>query len=114
MTVYGTTKTPRRAGRGLTGPNRETVNSESVNELLEEGKTLEAEAVEGVEDALDADHGRSGHTKFRSKNPFSLDAHVNRRPLRFLYDSGECECRGRGSEVWESRIARATETMSRR
>jgi len=32
-------------------------DSESVGELLEEGQTLEAEAVQGVEDALDADQG---------------------------------------------------------
>jgi hypothetical protein len=32
-------------------------DSESVGELLEEGQTLEAEAVKGVEDALDADQG---------------------------------------------------------
>ncbi len=37
--------------------NQETVNSESVDELLEEGNALEAEAVQGVEDALDADQG---------------------------------------------------------
>jgi hypothetical protein len=33
------------------------VDSESVEELLEEGQTLEAEAVSGVEDALDPDEG---------------------------------------------------------
>ncbi len=32
-------------------------DSESVGELLEEGQTLEAEAVKGIEDALDADQG---------------------------------------------------------
>jgi hypothetical protein len=35
----------------------EDVDSESVEELLEEGQTLEAEAVSGVEDALDPDEG---------------------------------------------------------
>jgi len=34
-----------------------TANSESVEELLEEGNALEAEAVQGVENALDADQG---------------------------------------------------------
>jgi hypothetical protein len=37
--------------------DRPTANSESVEELLEEGNALEAEAVQGVEDALDADQG---------------------------------------------------------
>ena len=37
--------------------SRPTANSESVEELLEEGNALEAEAVEGVESALDADQG---------------------------------------------------------
>ena len=32
-------------------------NSESVEELLEEGNASEAEAVQGVESALDADQG---------------------------------------------------------
>jgi hypothetical protein len=41
--------------QGLT--NREGANSESVDELLEEGNSFEAEAVKGVEDALDADEG---------------------------------------------------------
>jgi hypothetical protein len=50
----------RRAGQsgdiqGLSG--RPTADSESVEELLEEGNALEAEAVEGVEDAPDADQG---------------------------------------------------------
>jgi hypothetical protein len=38
-------------------PNRPTANSESVEELLEEGNALEAEAIQGVENALDADQG---------------------------------------------------------
>jgi hypothetical protein len=37
--------------------NRPTTNSESVEELLEEGNALEAEAIQGVENALDADQG---------------------------------------------------------
>ena len=37
--------------------NRPTANSESVDELLQEGNALEAEAVQGVENALDADQG---------------------------------------------------------
>jgi hypothetical protein len=41
--------------QGLT--NREGANSESVDELLEEGNSFEAEVVKGVEDALDADEG---------------------------------------------------------
>lgn len=36
---------------------RESVDSESVEELMEEGQYLEAEAVSGVEDAPDADQG---------------------------------------------------------
>jgi len=36
---------------------RDRADAESVGELLEEGQTLEAEAVQGVEDALDADQG---------------------------------------------------------
>jgi hypothetical protein len=37
--------------------NRPTADSESVDELLEEGNAFEAEVVEGVENALDADQG---------------------------------------------------------
>lgn len=37
--------------------NRPTADSESVEELLEEGNAFEAEAVQGVENALDADQG---------------------------------------------------------
>ena len=37
--------------------SRPTANSESVEELVEEGNALEAEAVQGVEDAPDADQG---------------------------------------------------------
>ena len=65
---------PRRAGRlrlrNTRRRNREEqigdlqgisledrADSESVGELLEEGQTLEAEAVKGIEDALDADQG---------------------------------------------------------
>jgi hypothetical protein len=52
---------PREARPGeLTGDlqglsNLEGANSESVDELLEEGNAFEAEAVQGVEDADDAD-----------------------------------------------------------
>lgn len=35
----------------------ESANSESVDELLEEGNAFEAEVVKGVEDAPDADEG---------------------------------------------------------
>jgi len=35
----------------------EEADSESVNELLEEGQSLEAEVIEGVENAPDADRG---------------------------------------------------------
>src|SRR3989442_10080181 len=65
---------PRRAGRlqlrNTRKQNREEqigdlqgisledrADSESVGELLEEGQTLEAQAVKGIEDALDADQG---------------------------------------------------------
>jgi hypothetical protein len=41
--------------QGLT--NRGGADSESVDELLEEGNAFEAEAVKGVEDADDADEG---------------------------------------------------------
>jgi hypothetical protein len=37
--------------------NRPTANSESVEELLEEGNALEAEAIQGVKNVLDADQG---------------------------------------------------------
>ena len=37
--------------------NGPTANAESVEELLEEGNALEAEAIQGVENALDADQG---------------------------------------------------------
>ena len=37
--------------------NRPTANSESVEELLEEGNASEAEAVQGAENALNADQG---------------------------------------------------------
>src|ERR1700676_3382507 len=37
--------------------NRESADSESVDELLEEGNAFEAEVVKGVEDAPDADEG---------------------------------------------------------
>ena len=37
--------------------NRETADSESVDELLEEGNSFEAEVVKGIEDVPDADEG---------------------------------------------------------
>jgi hypothetical protein len=56
-----------RAGRGASSggqsgdlqglSNRAGADSESVDELLEEGNAFEAEVVEGVEDAPDADEG---------------------------------------------------------
>jgi hypothetical protein len=51
---------PRERRDGQSGDlqgisNRPTASSESVEELLEEGNALEAEAVQGVENALDAD-----------------------------------------------------------
>lgn len=62
--------TRRGLGEGSAGQSGDTqgisrsedVDSESVEELLEEGQTLEAEAVSGVEDALDPDEGEV-HTK---------------------------------------------------
>jgi len=53
---------PRERRDGQSGDlqglsNRPTANSESVDELLEAGNAFEAEAVEGVESALDADQG---------------------------------------------------------
>lgn len=39
--------------------NPPTANSESVEELLEQGNAFEAEAVQGVENALDADQGEA-------------------------------------------------------
>lgn len=36
---------------------RDQADSESVGELLEEGQALEAEAVQGIENARDADQG---------------------------------------------------------
>jgi len=70
---------PRRAGRlQLRDPSpsarrertadlqgislEERADSESVGELLEEGQTLEAEAVQAIEDAPDADQGEI-HTR---------------------------------------------------
>lgn len=37
--------------------NRESADSESVDELLEEGNSFEAEVVKGIEDVPDADEG---------------------------------------------------------
>jgi hypothetical protein len=46
-----------QAGDLLGLSDRPAANSESVEELLEEGNASEAEAVQGVESALDADQG---------------------------------------------------------
>ena len=51
---------PRERRDGQSGDlqglsNRPTANSESVEELLEEGNALEADVIQGVEGALDAD-----------------------------------------------------------
>jgi len=40
--------------------NRPMANSESVKELVEEGNALEADVVQGVEDARDANQGEVG------------------------------------------------------
>jgi hypothetical protein len=53
---------PRKRQDGQSGDlqglsNPPTANSEGVEELLEEGNALEAEAVQGVESARDADQG---------------------------------------------------------
>jgi hypothetical protein len=56
---------PRGLGAGVAGQSgdlqglsgREGADSESVDELLEEGNAFEAEVVKGVEDAGDADEG---------------------------------------------------------
>jgi hypothetical protein len=77
-TIPGQRKAPGRArapfSRDLRGPdaagqsgdlqglsNREAADSESVDELLEEGNAFEAEVLSGVEDA-DAQEGREVHT----------------------------------------------------
>ena len=41
--------------------SRPTANSETVQELLEERNALEAEAIQRVENALDADQGEVEH-----------------------------------------------------
>lgn len=47
----------RLAGDDQGISRNERLDSESVEELLEEGQAFEAAAIEGVEDALDADQG---------------------------------------------------------
>lgn len=47
----------RSAGDDQGISRSERLDSESVEELLEEGQAFEAAAIEGVEDALDADQG---------------------------------------------------------
>jgi hypothetical protein len=49
--------------------NRPTANSESVEELLEQGNALEAEAVQGAENALDADQGEVETHKVPEDDP---------------------------------------------
>jgi len=61
-TVRFPSEEPRKWQDGQSGDlqglsNRPTANSESVDELLQEGNALEAGAVQGVESALDADQG---------------------------------------------------------
>jgi len=56
--------------QGLSGV--EDVNDESVTELLEEGQAFEAEAISGVENALDPDEGEV-HTHERPEDEFPLD-----------------------------------------
>jgi hypothetical protein len=53
--------------QGLSGA--EESNSESVEELLEEGQTFEAEVISGVENAPDPDEGEI-HTHERPKDEF--------------------------------------------
>jgi hypothetical protein len=54
-------------------PNRPTANSESVKELLEEGKAVEADAIHGVENASDADQGEVEHELPEDDPPEYLD-----------------------------------------
>jgi hypothetical protein len=53
--------------------NLPTANSESVEELLDEGNALEAEAIQGVENALDADQGEVEHEVPEDDPPEYLD-----------------------------------------
>jgi hypothetical protein len=53
--------------------SRPTANSETVQELLEEGNALEAEAIQGVENALDADQGEVEHEVPEDDAPEYLD-----------------------------------------
>jgi hypothetical protein len=53
--------------------SRPTANSESVEELLEEGNALEAEAIQGLENALDADQGEVEHEVPEDDAPEYLD-----------------------------------------
>lgn len=61
LVTYGRRGMGARSGgqsgdtQGIAG--RPDVDSESVEELLEEGQSFEAEVVEGVENAPDADQG---------------------------------------------------------
>lgn len=61
--AFNDTKDPQTLSGDLQGVSAvESADSESVEELLEEGNTFEAEAVQGVEDADDADE-KEVHTR---------------------------------------------------
>jgi hypothetical protein len=67
---------PHRDGKAgdLQGlSNRPTANSESVKELLDEGNALEAEAIQGAENALNADQGEVEHELPEDDPPEYLD-----------------------------------------
>ena len=68
---------PRSSGQSgdLEGlSNLEAADSESVDELLEQGNTYEAEAVKGVEDAGDADEAEvRTHEVPQDDDPGDLD-----------------------------------------
>ncbi len=53
--------------------NRPTANSESVEELPEEGNAFEAEAIQSVENALNADQGEVEHEVPEDDAPEYLD-----------------------------------------
>jgi hypothetical protein len=50
-----------------------TANSESVEELLNEGNGVEAEAIQGAENVLDADQGEVEHEVPEDDAPEYLD-----------------------------------------
>jgi hypothetical protein len=53
--------------------NRPTANSESVEELLQEGNAVEAEAIQGAENVLDTDQGEVEHEVTEDDPPEYLD-----------------------------------------